>query len=48
VTKASETWGDIAKELQELAQNTEDTVGAGLKTGAARARRPPASSWPSW
>jgi len=31
VTKASDTWGDIAKELQELAQNTEDTVGAGLK-----------------
>lgn len=31
VTGASDTWGDIATELKELAKTTEETIGSGLK-----------------
>ncbi|MDQ2723550.1 MAG: WXG100 family type VII secretion target [Actinomycetota bacterium] len=31
VTHAAETWGDIAKDLKELAHSTQQTVGSGLK-----------------
>jgi len=48
VTHAAQTWGDIAKDLKELAHSTQETVGSGLKDWGGQGAQLPASSSPSW